>query len=81
MWMERFVIIVSSLERDFLPSTWSSYTPTWIELATLLGTFGLFLTCFLVFCRILPVIAMAEIKGVLAGQHGPFGEAEKDSHP
>jgi molybdopterin-containing oxidoreductase family membrane subunit len=81
MWMERFVIIVSSLERDFLPSTWSSYTPTWIELATLLGSFGLFLTCFLVFCRILPVIAMAEIKGILAGQHGPSGEAEKESHP
>jgi molybdopterin-containing oxidoreductase family membrane subunit len=65
MWMERFVIIVASLERDFLPSTWTSYTPTLIELATLLGSFGLFFTCFLVFCRVLPVIAMAEVKGVL----------------
>jgi molybdopterin-containing oxidoreductase family membrane subunit len=65
MWMERFVIIVSSLERDFLPSTWTDYTPTLIEIATLLGSFGLFLTCFLVFCRFLPVIAMAEVKGVL----------------
>jgi Ni/Fe-hydrogenase subunit HybB-like protein len=81
MWIERFVIIVSSLERDFLPSTWSGYTPTWIELATLLGSFGLFFTCFLVFCRLLPVIAMAEIKSVLAGQHGPAGEAEKGNHP
>ena len=65
MWMERFVIIVGSLERDFLPSSWSSYTPTLIEIATLLGSFGLFFTCFLVFCRLLPVIAMAEVKGVL----------------
>jgi molybdopterin-containing oxidoreductase family membrane subunit len=69
MWMERFVIIVSSLERDFLPSTWTGYVPTLIELATLLGSFGLFFTCFLVFCRFLPVIAMAEVKGVLPGKH------------
>jgi molybdopterin-containing oxidoreductase family membrane subunit len=65
MWMERFVIIVASLERDFLPSSWSGYTPTSIEIATLLGSFGLFFTCFLLFCRLLPVIAMAEVKGVL----------------
>ena len=69
MWMERFVIIVGSLERDFLPSSWSSYTPTLIELATFAGSFGLFFTCFLLFCRILPVIAMAEVKGVLSRNH------------
>jgi molybdopterin-containing oxidoreductase family membrane subunit len=68
MWMERFVIIVGSLERDFLPSSWSDYTPTVIEIATLLGSFGLFFTCFLVFCRFLPVIAMAEVKAVVNGQ-------------
>jgi Ni/Fe-hydrogenase subunit HybB-like protein len=68
MWMERFVIIVGSLERDFLPSTWSDYAPTLIELATLLGSFGLFFTCFLIFCRLLPVIAMAEVKGVLVAR-------------
>jgi molybdopterin-containing oxidoreductase family membrane subunit len=71
MWMERFVIIVGSLERDFLPSTWSGYVPTLVEIATLLGSFGLFFTCFLVFCRLLPVIAMAEVKGVLHGHHPP----------
>ncbi len=49
MWMERFIIIVTSLERDFLPSSWSSYVPTLIELATLAGSFGLFFTCFLHF--------------------------------
>jgi Ni/Fe-hydrogenase subunit HybB-like protein len=70
MWMERFVIIVASLERDFLPSNWTSYTPTLIELATLLGSFGLFFTCFLIFCRVLPVIAMAEVKGVLPDRKG-----------
>jgi Ni/Fe-hydrogenase subunit HybB-like protein len=65
MWFERFVIIVGSLERDFLPSSWSGYMPTSVEIATLLGSFGLFFTCFLLFCRLLPVIAMAEIKGVI----------------
>ena len=67
MWFERFIIIVSSLERDFLPSSWSGYVPTLIELATLAGSFGLFFTCFLVFCRLLPVIAMAEVKTVVGG--------------
>jgi molybdopterin-containing oxidoreductase family membrane subunit len=65
MWFERFVIIVTSLHRDFLPSSWATYTPTLIELATLLGSFGLFFTCFLIFVRFVPVIAMAEVKGVL----------------
>ena len=65
MWFERFVIIVTSLHRDFLPSSWALYLPTKIEVATLLGSFGLFFTLFLLFCRFLPVIAIAEIKGVL----------------
>jgi molybdopterin-containing oxidoreductase family membrane subunit len=65
MWFERFIIIVTALERDFLPSSWTEYAPTTIELATLAGSFGLFFTCFLVFCRFLPVIAIAEIKGIL----------------
>jgi molybdopterin-containing oxidoreductase family membrane subunit len=69
MWMERFVIIVSSLERDFLPSTWTGYAPTLIEIATLLGSFGLFFSCFLLFCRFLPVIAISEVKGILPAMH------------
>jgi len=73
MWMERFVIIVGSLERDFLPSSWSEYAPTWVEIATLLGSFGLFFTCFLLFCRFLPVIAMAEVKGVLEKEPAGHG--------
>jgi len=69
MWFERFVIVVISLHRDFLPSSWADYAPTSIEIATLVGSFGLFFTCFLVFCRFLPMIAMGEIKGVLS-DHG-----------
>jgi molybdopterin-containing oxidoreductase family membrane subunit len=73
MWFERFVIIVTSLHRDFLPANWASYTPTIVEVATLAGSFGLFFTCFLLFCRVLPVIAMAEVKGVL--RSGPERES------
>jgi len=65
MWFERFVIIVTSLHRDFLPSSWSGYVPTWIEIGALVGGFGLFFTCFLLFCRFLPMIAMFEVKTVL----------------
>ncbi|MEW6755558.1 MAG: NrfD/PsrC family molybdoenzyme membrane anchor subunit [Candidatus Latescibacterota bacterium] len=65
MWFERFVIIVTSLHRDYLPSSWASYAPTTIEVATLVGSFGLFFTCFLLFVRLVPVIAIAEVKGVL----------------
>jgi Ni/Fe-hydrogenase subunit HybB-like protein len=65
MWFERFMIIASSLQRDFLPSSWTWYRPTSIEVATLIGSFGLFFTCFLLFCRFVPVIAIAEIKAVL----------------
>ena len=73
MWFERFVIIVTSLHRDYLPSNWASYQPTPIEVATLMGSFGLFFTCFLIFSRILPVIAMAEVKGVAAHERAERG--------
>ena len=75
MWFERFVIITTSLHRDFLPSSWASYAPTWIEILTLAGSFGLFFTCFLLFCRFLPVIAMAEVKGVLNAHLKPVHRA------
>ncbi|MBL7686334.1 MAG: polysulfide reductase NrfD, partial [Deltaproteobacteria bacterium] len=65
MWFERFVIIVSSLHRDFLPSSWSYYKPTAIEVSLFIGSFGLFLTLFLLFCRVLPTIAMFELKTVM----------------
>ena len=66
MWFERFVIIVVGLHRDFLPSSWGSYCPSYVEVLTLIGSFGLFMTLFLLFCRWLPMVAMAEVKGILA---------------
>ncbi|MCS6789494.1 MAG: polysulfide reductase NrfD [Bacteroidia bacterium] len=65
MWFERFVIIVTSLHRDFLASSWRMYTPTWVEVTILVGSFGLFLTLYLLFARFLPVIAAAETKSIL----------------
>ena len=78
MWFERFVIIVGSLQREYLPSAWSDYAPTSIEISTLVGSFGLFFTLFLLFCRFVPVIAMAEIKGVLGPAHS--SHATHNSH-
>jgi Ni/Fe-hydrogenase subunit HybB-like protein len=75
MWFERFVIIVSSLYRDYLPSSWSIYyRPTIWEVGFYLGTFGLFFTCFFLFSKYFPVIAIAEIKYVLK----TTGESYKD---
>ena len=78
MWFERFIIIVASLQREYLPSAWSDYAPTTIEVVTFIGTLGLFFTMFLLFCRFVPVIAMAEIKGVLRPAHG--SHPAHDSH-
>ncbi|MFN5478935.1 MAG: NrfD/PsrC family molybdoenzyme membrane anchor subunit [Chitinophagaceae bacterium] len=76
MWFERFVIIVSSLYRDYLPSSWSVYyRPTIWEVGFYLGTFGLFFTCFFLFAKYFPVIAIAEIKYVLK----TTGESYKDN--
>ncbi|MEE9553236.1 MAG: NrfD/PsrC family molybdoenzyme membrane anchor subunit [candidate division Zixibacteria bacterium] len=65
MWFERFVIVVSSLAADFLPSSWDYFSPTIFDIGFLLGSFGLFFTLFLLFLRFLPMIAMSEVKGVL----------------
>ena len=66
MWFERFVIIVTSIYRDFLPSSWSTYySPTIWEIGFYLGTFGLFFTCYFLFAKYFPVIAVAEIKAIL----------------
>jgi molybdopterin-containing oxidoreductase family membrane subunit len=70
MWFERFVIIVTGLQRDFLPSSWGSYAPSYVEVLTLVGSFGLFTTLFLLFCRFLPMVAMAEVKSILPAAHG-----------
>jgi len=64
MWFERFVIVVS-LARDYLPSSWDYYSPTIWDIATFVGSFGLFFTLFLLFAKYVPMIAISEVKGVL----------------
>ncbi len=75
MWFERWVIFVSSLQADFLPSSWSMYHPTLFDYGCTLGSFGLFFTLFLLFARFLPMIAIAEIKHEVAHGGAPHGEA------
>jgi Ni/Fe-hydrogenase subunit HybB-like protein len=77
MWFERFVIVVTSLHRDFTPSAWGYFKPSLWDLATLAGSFGLFFTLFCLFVRFLPMVSMAEVKGVLpeAHVHPETGEA------
>ena len=70
MWFERFVITVTSLNRDFLPSSWGYFSPTIVDILTFAGSFGLFLTFFMLFCRYLPQVAIAEIKNVTPHAHG-----------
>ncbi len=65
MWFERFVIIVTSLYRDYIPGSWTYYSPTWPEVGFYLGTFGLFFTCYFLFAKYFPVIAVSEIKFIL----------------
>jgi Ni/Fe-hydrogenase subunit HybB-like protein len=80
MWFERFVIIVTSLHRDFLPSSWAYFKPTFWDVSTLLGSFGLFFTMFALFVRFVPQVAMAEVKTVLpeASPHHQPHPAPKD---
>jgi len=65
MWFERFVIIVTSLHRDYLPSSWVMFYPTFYDIGVYLFTFGFFFTCFLLFTKFFPVINMAEVKAIL----------------
>ena len=62
MWSERFVIVVTSLSHDFLPSSWHTYAPTWVDFGLLFGTMGFFGTCFLIFLRLVPAVAVHEVK-------------------
>ncbi len=84
MWFERFVIVLS-LEQDYVPSSWAYFKPTWVDIGTLIGSFGLFMTLFMLFIRYLPVVAIAEIKAILpqadphAHAHPPAREMEAGS--
>ena len=65
MWFERFVIIVTSLHRDFLTSSWTMFSPTFVDIGIFLGTIGFFFVLFLLYSRTFPVIAQAELKSIL----------------
>jgi len=62
MWCERFIIIVTSLQQDFLPSSWDAYSPTWVDWGMYIGTLGFFCTLFLLFLKFLPAVAVSEVK-------------------
>ncbi len=73
MWFERFVIVVTSLHRDYLPTSWDMFSPTWVDIGLFVGSIGLFLTLMLLFCRFLPTIATAELKAVMPGSQPSHG--------
>ena len=81
MWFERFVIIATTLAKDYLPSSWSYYSPTWVEIGIFIGTIGLFFTLYLIFTRVAPVVAVAEVKSILkAGGDQYVGKNAKHDH-
>jgi molybdopterin-containing oxidoreductase family membrane subunit len=67
MWLERFVIVITSLHRDFLPSSWGYYVPTVWDWAVFVGTLGFFLTAIFLFIRVLPLITIFELRMLLPG--------------
>ena len=80
MWFERFVITVTSLHRDFLPSSWGYFSPTPFDIMLLVGSFGLFFTLFLLFLRWLPVVAIAEVKAGMPQAHAGRHHDEEHGH-
>lgn len=82
MWFERFVIVVTSLHRDYLPANWGHYSPTVVDVLTYVGTLGFFMALFLLFVRFLPLIAISEVKGVTphADPHHPQGGWKGKKH-
>ncbi len=71
MWFERYMIITTTLSRDYLPSSWGFFKPTIWDILTFVGSLGIFFTAFLLFARVLPVMSMAETRALLPGAHGP----------
>jgi len=80
MWFERFVITITSLHRDFLPSSWGYYTPTFVDIGTFIGSFGLFFFLFLLFLRFVPMVALSEVKGVMPEADPHFYDDQGDGH-
>jgi Ni/Fe-hydrogenase subunit HybB-like protein len=69
MWLERFIIVVTSLHRDYMPSIWRMYYPTIWDWATFAGTIGLFFFLLFLFIRFLPMISISEMRQILPGSH------------
>ncbi len=80
MWFERFVITVTSLHQDYMPSSWDYYSPTWVDVFTYVGSFGLFFTLFLLFLRFVPMVAIAEVKGVMPEADPHAYDGHGDGH-
>jgi Ni/Fe-hydrogenase subunit HybB-like protein len=81
MWFERFVIIVTSLHRDYLPSSWTMFHPTWVDAGIFIGTIGIFFTLYLLFARYFPVLALNELKSILKTSGESYkNEQTNDNH-
>jgi len=81
MWFERFVIIVTSLHRDYLPSSWSMFSPTYIDIGIFIGTIGFFFVLFLLYARTFPVIAQAEVKTILKSSGEKYKKLREAGKP
>jgi molybdopterin-containing oxidoreductase family membrane subunit len=80
MWFERYVIIVTSIHRDYLPSSWSMHFPSHIDLGIYVGTIGLFFVFFLLFARFFPVLALNEVKTILKSSGESYKNAPDTHH-
>ena len=80
MWFERFVIIVTSLHRDYVPSSWSMFHPTWVDAGIFIGTIGIFFTLYLFFARYFPVLALNELKSILKITGESYKAEAKNHH-
>ncbi|WP_372802376.1 NrfD/PsrC family molybdoenzyme membrane anchor subunit, partial [Lutibacter sp.] len=80
MWFERFVIIVTSLHRDYLPSSWTMFSPTFVDIGIYVGTIGFFFVLFLLYARTFPVIAQAEVKSILKSSGEKFKKLRDGNH-
>jgi molybdopterin-containing oxidoreductase family membrane subunit len=81
MWFERFVIIVTSLHRDYLPSSWTMFSPTFVDIGIFIGTIGFFFVLFLLYARTFPVIAQAEVKTILKSSGDRYKKLREAGKP
>ncbi|MBT8283479.1 MAG: polysulfide reductase NrfD, partial [Muriicola sp.] len=81
MWFERFVIIVTSLHRDYLPSSWTMFSPTFVDIGIFIGTIGFFFVLFLLYARTFPVIAQAEVKSILKSSGSKYKKLRDAGQP